>query len=177
MHRAVRRNRAINANHLARFQALKRLQTARGDGDVRRHVLGSRSTKTLPRAVPRKKKGEKNCEENSEWRVDADLNRIHLEEYYRMMKKHVRERRFNFLQWIADRGRPLDMEAMNALPWFAVDDPNDDCTSLDDDMLGRRAQAESAALFEEMRAQEENEDAAAVEEENQVVEEMLESDW
>jgi hypothetical protein len=72
-----------------------------------------------------------------------------------MMKKHVRERRFNFLQWIADRGRPLDTEAMNGLPWFAVDDPNDECSSLDDDVLGRRAQAESEALLEEMRAQQE----------------------
>lgn len=103
--------------------------------------------------------------------LTLDWSRIHLEEYYRMMKKHVRERRFNFLQWIADRGRPLDTEAMNALPWFAVDDPNDECTSLDDDMLGRRAQEESAALFEEMRAQEESEQA------KQVEEEMLENDW
>lgn len=81
-----------------------------------------------------------------------------------MMKKHVRERRFNFLQWIADRGRPFHMEAMSSLPWLAIDDPNDDCASLDDDVLGRRAQAESEALFEELgaqRANAENEDAVA----------------
>jgi hypothetical protein len=69
-----------------------------------------------------------------------------------MMKKHVRERRFNFLQWIADRGRPFRMDAMSTLPWLAIDDPNDDCESLDDDVLGRRAQAASEALFEEIRA-------------------------
>lgn len=90
-----------------------------------------------------------------------------------MMKKHVRERRFNFLQWIADRGRPLHMDAMSTLPWLAVDDPNDDCESLDDDVLGRRAQAASEALFEEIRALPATDDAAAPEDDDIEIDDMI----
>ncbi len=72
-----------------------------------------------------------------------------------MLKKHVRERRYNFKQWLADRGLDVDVAAMNALPWATVlDDDADDCESLSDDVLGRRERRASEALFARMQADE-----------------------
>lgn len=72
-----------------------------------------------------------------------------------MLKKHVRERRYNFKQWLADRGHAVDEAAMSALPWAtALDDENDDCESLSDDVLGRRERRASEALFARLRADE-----------------------
>jgi hypothetical protein len=80
--------------------------------------------------------------------------------FYRMLKKHVRERRYNLQQWCADRGRAANEEAWRALPWAAVlDDEQDDVESLADDVLGRRERRASEAMFARMH-EEENESRA-----------------
>lgn len=77
-----------------------------------------------------------------------------------MLKKHVRERRYNLQQWCADRGRAANEEAWRALPWAEVlDDEQDDVESLADDVLGRRERRASEAMFARMH-EEENESRA-----------------